>query len=577
MRVIDSRRLRGPNLQTKEPAAVAEVALSPGERPGNAEASWRRHALRMASALGWRREATRAVARRFRGGMALALPAPIDMLLLATEVNEWAIAAATWELHGDEGGSGFEDALARFRRAAARDARPRLVALRREALRRGVAFLWDDDIVTLGMARASKSFAMNELPPPGKVPWGRLGAIPVALVTGTNGKTTTSRLVARMAKLAGLVAGSTSTDGIAVDGRVVEPGDWTGAEAARNVLRRPEVQIAILETARGGILRRGLGLDACDAALVTNVASDHLGEFGVADLATMARTKAVVAAAVRKGGKVVLNADDRRLMALAPEMREEVVLFGLSTNPVVRAHLRGGGVAFVQREGWLVRAARGREMRLLRVDEVPLAFGGAAVHNVANALAAAALAWALRLPDDAVTQALRTFGAHPADNPGRGHYEKLASGVGVLLDFGHNAAGLRLLFGLARSLLGSGGRLLVVATQPGDRTPADFTAFAREIARVHPRLVVVWESVEYLRGREPGQVIEALRRALLEEGVPPTSLATSAAGEVPAVDRAVRAARPGDVVVVAPQIDREGVRRLLRARPRATSRRASLA
>jgi cyanophycin synthetase len=438
-----------------------------------------------------------------------------------------------------------------------------------------VPFLWDDDLVTLGMARAAKSYPMNELPPPSKVPWARLGSIPVALVTGTNGKTTTSRLVARMAKLAGLVAGSTSTDGIAVDGRVVEAGDWTGAEAARNVLRRREVEIAILETARGGILRRGLGVDACDAALVTNVASDHLGEFGVADLSTMARAKAVVAMAVRKGGSVVLNADDRRLMALAPEIRAKVVLFGLTANRVARAHLRTGGVAFFRSDGWLVRATRGREIRLARVDEVPLAFGGAAVHNVANALAAAALAHALRLPDAAVKEALRTFGAHAEDNPGRGHYQKLASGVGVLLDFGHNAAGLRPLFGLARSLLGPGGRLLVVATQPGDRTEADFAAFAREIARVQPRLVVVWESEHYLRGRQPGEVLGVLRRALLEEGMARAALATAKGGEVPAVDHALRAARPGDVVVVAPQIDREGVKRVLRSRRKANSRLAA--
>ena len=198
-----------------------------------------------------------------------------------------------------------------------------------------------------------------------------------------------------------------------------------------------------------------------------------------------------------------------------------------------------------------------------RVADVPLAFGGAAVHNVANALAAAAAAWALHLPDEAVSRALATFGDRPGDNPGRGHHVRLASGVGVLLDFGHNAAGLRTLFGLARSLLGPGGRLIVVATQPGDRTQADATALAAEIARAAPKLTLLWESVAYMRGRAKGEVALGLRRALLAEGVASKAIAI-VAGEVAGLERALAVARPGDLVVVAPQIDRAAVLAALR-------------
>jgi cyanophycin synthetase len=195
---------------------------------------------------------------------------------------------------------------------------------------------------------------------------------------------------------------------------------------------------------------------------------------------------------------------------------------------------------------------------LARVEDVPLAFGGAAVHNVANALAAAAVAWGLGVPDEAVSRALETFGGRAADNPGRGHLVRLPSGVGVLLDFGHNAAGLRAASGLARSLLGPRGRLLVVATQPGDRTAADFAALAREIALASPRLTVLWESDAYMRGRARGEVAHGLRAALRKAGMASRAI-TLAEGEMQAIDRALEVARRGDIVLVAPHIDRAAV------------------
>ena len=294
MRLVDSRRLRGPNLQTREPAAVAEVALEEGETARGAAAAWKREAAKMCRALGWTVRKKSLVARSFSGGLALALVAPVDALLEATEVNEWAIDAASRRRT-----TSFAAAKKEFRARVESQANPRLVALRRAALRRDVPFLWDDDHVTLGMAARSATFDNARLPDPRVVKWSAFGRIPVALVTGTNGKTTTARLVARMAKLAGKVPGCTSTDGIAIDERLVEQGDLTGAEGARLVLRNPQVTLAVLETARGGILRRGLAVEACDAALVTNIASDHLGEFGVTDLSTMARAKAVVGTVVR--------------------------------------------------------------------------------------------------------------------------------------------------------------------------------------------------------------------------------------------------------------------------------------
>lgn len=565
MRLLDSRRLRGPNLQTMAPCAVAEVTLERGERRAEAAAAWRREASRMRKALGWA-DADALRVREFRGGLVFALPAPVDVLYLATEVNEWAIARASDHLAGRKGGRSFDEARDRFAAKAREEKNPRLVALRAAASAEGAPFIWDDDRVTLGMAGRSVTFELMALPEPREVEWSALGRIPVVLVTGTNGKTTTARLLSRMGKVAGKVVGSTSTDGVYVDGKLVLEGDYTGAEGARLVLRRPEVELAVLETARGGILRRGLSIDACDAAVITNVSADHVGEFGVNDLATMVAAKAVIGRIVRPGGRVVLNADDARLARLARSFPAPAVLFSMKPRgKAVLDHLKRGGEVFTVEDGVLVRKSRKLAAPLLRVDEAPITFGGAAPYNVANALAAAAAAHAIGLSSDAITGALRAFGASPDDNPGRGHVVRLPRGPTVLLDFGHNPAGLVGLYALARSLCGPRGRLLAVHTQPGDRTPEDTRGLASAIVRGRPHRVVAWESPDYRRGREPGDITLALRSALIRAGQKPRSVGT-APDELAAVRHLLELARAGDVVVVAPHIEREAIAGLLEER-----------
>ena len=560
MRVVDSRRLRGPNLQTRGPAAIAEVALEAGETAEACVAAWREAVARVTAGLGW---PAPLVARPFPGGIALVLPAPIDVLMEATEINELAIRAASDAIAGRVT-EDLEAALADLvvRMEASRS--PALLALQTAARQRDLPLLVDDESVTLGMAAKSVTYPMAELPSPDAVPWDTLGRIPVALVTGTNGKTTTVRLIARMATLAGRAAGHTSTDGISVGETVVEEGDWTGPEAARLVLRRPDVDMAILETARGGILRRGLAVDRCDVALVTNVTSDHLGEFGVCDLPTMARAKGVVGTIVGPPhGRVVLGGDDPLLVELAPTFVTPVVLFATSEeSPAVQAHLAHGGELLTVQGGAFVRLLRGNAEVLCRVEEAPITFGGAARHNIANALAAAAVAFALGLPATAISEALRTFGSRAEDNPGRGQVVRTRYGVRVLLDYGHNPAGLRELFHLARTLVGKGGRVLSVHTQPGDRTEEDTKALTLEIALASPRWIVLWESDEYRRGRAPGEIAGALRRTLVAAGFDETSIA-DAYSEADAIGRALAVATPADVVVVAPHIERATVSELL--------------
>lgn len=560
MRIVDARRLRGPSLGASGPGAMVEVAFARGERVDQRVKLWR-HA--MAFVLDYVRLSVMIDGlhvRRFHGGAALFAGAPIDLLDVTLELSEWAVdwaereglrAHAAWFLRNARGivPPELHRAARDFRGRFARARRRGLVALEAQARKRGVPFLFDDARVTVGHAARSRSYPLDAIP--SSIPWRALGAVPVALVTGTNGKTTTTRLVARIAKLAGRVPGNTSSDGVAIDEVIVDPGDNTGGESAREVLRDPRVQIAILETARGGLLRRGLAVTNVDAALVTNVSADHLGEHGVLDLKTMIATKSVVGHAVKKGGKLVLGADDPGLVRIAHTFAAERVWFALSPR-VAKAALARGATTFFVDGGTLVRARGHNRVALARLDEVPITSGGTAPHNVKNALAGAALAWSLGLPDTAIREGLRTFGRAPADNPGRGHVVTTRAGVRVILDFGHNPAAANDLYRWARALAGNDRRVFAVLTQPGDRDDAAIAAFVRAVADAGANRAVLWERESLLRGRAPGAITRELARACRTVGLP----SQRAPDEDAALRAALARAKKGDVVVVSPSLDR---------------------
>jgi len=410
------------------------------------------------------------------------------------------------------------------------------LALQRRAAAGGLLFLWDDERVSVGAGTGAATFDRDRLPD--ALPAAH--NVPIGLVTGTNGKTTSARLVARIMRLAGRVVGSATTDAIAIDEQPIDRGDYTGPDAARRVLRDPRVEVAVLETARGGILRRGLAVPWADASLLTNVSADHLGGYGVDDVATMARVKGVAGAAVRAGGTVVINADDARLVERARGFRAKIVTF----SPEAEATWRVG-------DGWFVR----EDTRLLRVEDAPLTFGGAAQYNVANALGAAALAEALGAGRDAIIEGLRTFLSSEGDNPARGNIIEVGD-VRVLLDFGHNPEAVRAVLALARNLRGPG-RLVVATGQPGDRRDDTIHAVGAEIAAAGVARVFLYDLSGYERGRAPGEVPTMLAAAV---GDVPHEVVAS---ETAALARALAWARPGDLIVVMPHLEREAVRAVL--------------
>jgi cyanophycin synthetase len=522
----------------------------------------------MREALGLPRGVS-ALTREHRGGAVFAYPAPIDEMLAHAEASEWAALSAVETLAGRPALE-LEPKRTEIAQMLDDARSPRLLALAREAERRGLPLLWDDETVSVGMARRSVSFPRGALPEIADVAWDSLGAIPTALVTGTNGKTTSSRLLARMASEAGLTVGASSTSGVSIGGAVVEEGDWTGPGAARVVLRHPDVDLAVLETARGGILRRGLAIDTCDVALVTNVSDDHLGLYGIDDLAAMAEVKGVVLQAVRREGTAVLSAHDPALVALGRALACHVTFFAdlddaatSEARAVVLAHRAEGKRVVVASGGVITTALGGEESELARVDEVPITFGGAARYNVQNALGAVGAAAALGVPREAIARALRGFAM--ADNPGRGQLIE-RDGATLFLDFGHNPAGVHAVMQLVRSLHaargGGKGKLTVVAGSPGDRSDQEIVEVARRLWDARPDRVFVRELGDYLRGRAAGAVPELYRSTLLSLGLPEASFAV-VRSEVEGIELALADAAPGDFVAVLVHVDHAEVQAFL--------------
>ncbi|HEX6901927.1 MAG TPA: Mur ligase family protein [Thermoanaerobaculia bacterium] len=553
MKLLDSRRLTGPNLLLDRAGAVLEVALYPEEAETVVRA-WREQARRLLDAVGWEDEEV--ASRIFPGGASLAVSAPIDGLYAATEVNEaaWVAAAA---------GEAFDllPVAERLRAEIAGEANPALIALRDAAAEHGVAFLWDDHRASVGLGTGSLTWPVEALPDPGSIDWSAVHDIPVLLVTGTNGKTTTVRLLASMVSAAGRVPGVTSTDRIVVGGEVIEEGDFSGPGGARTLLRDRRVEVAILETARGGLLRRGLALARADAALVINIAADHLGEFGVLDLSGIAEAKMIITRAVGPEGQVALNADDPELVAAAGRVTAPLVWFSLDPeNLLVRDHLAAGGEAVYLKDDNLILARGGEETAVVPVREIPIAFGGAARHNVANALAAVALAGALKLSSVEMAEGLRRVGTQPEDNPGRTNLIE-RDGVRILVDYAHNPHGLTALLGLARSLPAE--RRLIVIGQAGDRSDNAIRELAGIAWSFQPDHVIVKEMKSLLRGRQAGEVPEILEDELQRLGAAPEAV-ERAGSDLEAARMALEWARPGDLLVLLVHTQRDEVMKMLR-------------
>ena len=399
--------------------------------------------------------------------------------------------------------------------------------------------------MSIGLGKGSEVWPFRELPSPDSLDWNRYHDVPAGLVTGTNGKTTTVRLAKHIMRLSGRNVGLSSTDWIAVNERIIDRGDWSGPGGARNVLREKDVDVAILETARGGLLRRGLGVEKADAALITNIAEDHLGDFGSQNLHELLNIKWIVSRAVESSGVLILNADDPLLVAKSAEFPGEIVWFSLDmTNAVVDLHVQSGGTAFAMDGGDLVKVQGDILQVICAAAEIPVTLDGAAKHNIANSLAAAALTHALGISIEEIRAGLTTVSQD--DNPGRCNVYDV-NGFKVLVDFAHNPHAMQALFDMAAALPAN--RRLLSFGQAGDRTDEQIRELARSAWSIGLDAVVVSELEQYHRGREHGDVYAIISDELRKCGATTAQLQHYDL-ESESLGAAMDWAEPGDLVIM---------------------------
>src|SRR6266508_4536232 len=418
---------------------------------------------------------------------------------------------------------------------------------RARALAEAVAELVDavgaDDIPALLTAAAQR---VRETPEGAGPPTLR-PRIPVVAITGTNGKTTTSRMIAHIGLAAGLHVGWTSTDGIYVDGRMVEEGDYSGPGGAAKILKHRGLQLAVTETARGGILRRGVGVAYNDVSVVTNISADHLGLGGIETIDQLAEVKAVVTKITRPRGWCVVNGDDPRTFAMRLGSPAKCWVFSRDPDsPSIRTVLAEGGRATTVLDGYItVLGLSADPVTLVKVVDVPMTLAGLSHYNVENVLAATSAALGLGLPQPAVVEGLTSFEPGPEHNPGRMNVYSYGD-VTAIIDHAHNEAGLEALLEIMTAIRPAAGRMMLAVGTPGDRADDMVGAMGATAARATDR-IAIGHKTKYLRGRDPAEIEEVFREAAASVGVEGVKAYPS---ELEAMHALVAEAEPGDVVAV---------------------------
>lgn len=539
-----SRRLTGPNLFLPGFGAVLEAPVEDATADAFV-AAWQGAVLDIWDELAWPVPVTEV--HRYPGFATLAASAPEDALYTACEANEtaWARAVEALGLTPCEHRS-----VPDLREMSKAERSPRRLAIAAAAEQHGVRFLADDELLSVGSGRGCKVWPVHALPDPAAIAWDDVHDIPVALITGTNGKTTTVRMLSAIATASGLTAGNTSTDGVQLGGDTIMEGDYTGGEGARALLRDARVDIAFLEVARGGMLRRGLPVETAEVAYVTNIGTDHLGEYGIDTLDRLADVKLLVAKATAAKGTIVLNGDDSRL---SPALRIDRSVPVLVDPEELPAH------GFVRHRGRLGAVNDGRFVAWLEQADIPATLGGAAIHNVYNALGAMAVAAQLGIERGAVVEGLSRFASDPRTNPGRCNLFNL-SGLRAMVDYAHNPEGLEVILRTVEALHPE--RTLVVIGQAGDRDDESIDALADTCLAHRPDYVIVKTMEKFSRGRDATEVSERILERLREGGLADdrTDLAPD---ELTAVHRALEWGREGDLLLLLSQADREAVLELL--------------
>ena len=557
LRLEDSRRLTGPGFLWDHPGAILEVHHK-GFDPDRIADLWHKQARRVLDAIGWQQEQIKD--RAFEDGLNLAISAPMDQLYSAIFAAETAWHFIAAELLGAPTGD-FDRMIADLRDVMAREANPALLRLIEAGAAHGVDVLCDDDEVSVGHGTGSRTWPIAEIPDPDVVDWPAHHDVPIALITGTNGKTTTTRLCAAIAKAAGKVSGLTSTDFVRVGEDVLDRGDYSGPGGARLLLRDKRLEVAYLEVARGGILRRGLATSKARVAVVTNVAADHLGQYGVNTVEELARAKFAVHRALADDGALVLNADDAYVRAEAARTEAPIWWFSLDRqNPLLDAARKVGMPCAWEEDGVLVLFDGSVEQQIADVADVPITVDGAARHNVRNALAATLVSHAIGIAPGDIGRGLTGFQSDPTDNPGRFN-EFDVNGARVFVDFAHNPHSIA---AVAETVSGiPAKRRFVLLSHAGDRSDQDIRDVTETALGLVPDYVVAAELEDYLRGREAGEVTRLIVDTCAAKGMPEERV-IKANSPVEGAEKVMEIIEPGDVALLLILSEREAVFRVLR-------------
>ncbi len=551
----DIRRLTGANFLMPCTGAAAEAPLDDSTK-GVAMALWRNETRALLDAVGWAEE--RIAMRAFDGGATLQISAPTDALYAATEIVEAGWNAAHARLTGSTPPERATIAASLKDKIAA-EHNPAEVALADAAKDHGVTYLGHDGKVSVGLGQGAQVWK-GEVPDVADVNWNSIHDVPVAMVTGTNGKSTTVRLAAAIGAAAGRCVGLSSSDWVRVGGEILDEGDYSGPAGARLAVRDPRVDLAIIETARGGLMRRGLPVPRADACLITNIAADHLGTYGITDVPALADAKFQLADAIRPGGRLILNGDDPELVARSARFGGDITWYGLDLDPAaLQVWIDGGGHAAFVADGQMMLAREGQQIAVLPVADFKPGMGGAARFNISNALGAIGLADALGLPVEAMAEGLALFSNSPDENPGRGNFIDVG-GATLLLDFAHNPHGI---LALAEAVGGiPAKRRLFLAGQAGDRSDEDTREMTRAIWTAKPDMIVIKELPKKLRGRQMGELPTVIADELTRLGASPGAM-TVENTEFDAVTTALAWAKPGDFLVLLLHEDRKPTMELI--------------
>jgi cyanophycin synthetase len=378
-------------------------------------------------------------------------------------------------------------------------------------------------------------------------PKGSNGRIPIIAVTGTNGKTTTTRLTAHICKSAGYKVGFTTSDGVYIQNQLMMKGDCTGPLSAQFVLKDPTVDFAVLECARGGILKSGLAFRHCDIAIVTNVSEDHIGLGGIDTIDQMAKVKQVLPETVFPHGYAILNADDDRVYAMRKGLDCNVALFSMDENNLrIKKHCEeDGGIGAVYENGYLTILKGTWKIRVERVRDIPLTFGGKAVHNIMNTLPAILATYLFRnIRIEDIKLALNTFIPSDVQTPGRMNLFQFRN-FQVLLDFAHNPAGLQLLCDFVNKLDATNKVAIIAGT--GDRRDEDIKKLGRIAGGNFNDIIIRQDSS--LRGRTAEEINELLAEGIKETRKPETDVKIIL-NEEEAIVHAFSTAKPGSIITI---------------------------